>query len=160
MANIQCTPGLLIFKAMGMDYTPTTQNGIGCYRIRTNFADKNGHEWFIELHPYYGKNHKGDDTLGFYGDWYDISYEKEENERWEKEINALEKKYSTWDKAPWGERNEIKFPKQKNGSFESKLQYTHEGIIQYINEEFNAAYDQLIVKREMFDLNEIMCKSK
>lgn len=46
-------PGTLTFITMGMDFPPKIEGGLGNCRIRAKFLDKNGHEWFIEIHPHY-----------------------------------------------------------------------------------------------------------
>lgn len=158
--------GILTFVAMGMDFPPKIENGIGNYRIRTYFLDRNNNKWFIELSPFYRirqpspKWLEGDETLGFYGEWCDCSYEDNEQERYIKEKEKLISEYGNSSKIPVSVISKIVYPKQKHGRIETNKPFTSIGVLKYINQRFNVEFDKLFVERYFLEPDELLCKSK
>lgn len=158
--------GILTFVTMGGDFPPKIENGIGNYRIRTYFLDKNNNKWFIELHPHYGpkfpneKWTEGDEKLGFYGEWVDCTYEEQEEKRFLQEREKLASEYGDWSKVPFKVSSQVIYPRQKHGRMESKNTFTPKGILEYINQEYKTEFDQLFVERYFLSPDELLCKSK
>lgn len=108
--------GTLTFVARGGDYNTTIIGGLGNHRICAKFMDKKGHKWFLEVHPIWSTNGDPDDSKGFYGQWVDLTFEEEEQARFDRETRALIEKYGDDKNVPsWAWHNSRKWPEQRHG---------------------------------------------
>lgn len=146
--------GVLCFHAMGMDYEPTIEDGIGNYRIRTTFKDKTGHVWFIEIHPRYNKSNNGDDRLGFYGEVYDVSWNDQAMKDYTKRYDALMEKYGGWWKAPTNERPHL--PMTKYERIESKELFTYASVLAWVNRKFKTDYKEMFLERYFLECDDVI----
>lgn len=105
------TVGILTFVTMGADYATNIPDGLGNYRIRATFCDKKGHKWFVEVNP----DRAGMDQKGFHGSWTDVTFEEDEQARFERETDAIIEKYGDSGRVPNLEWNRRKWPEQRHG---------------------------------------------
>lgn len=146
--------GVLTWHAMGGNYEPTTEDGIGNYRIRTTFKDKTGHVWFIEIHPRYGKNQMGDDRLGFYGEVYDVSWNDQAMKDYTERYDAMIEKYGSWWKAPTNERPHL--PMTKYERVESKELFTYASVLAWVNRRFKTDYNEMFLERYFLNCDDVI----
>ena len=140
-------PGVLTFVCMGGDYQSTIPDGVGNYRIRAYFLDADSRLQFIELHPHY-RHPDPDDSLGFYGDWTDKAFEDEEQERYEREVAALQAQLGArWFlRTPADKRPE--HPRQRHGNLQvNDLPFTPGGILEYVNKTYHTHYKEVFISR-------------
>lgn len=147
-------PGVMTWHAMGGNYEPTIEDGIGNYRIRTNFKDETGHVWFIEIHPLYGKNQSGDDRLGFYGEVYDVSWNDQAMKDYTERYDALMEKYGGWWKAPTNERPNL--PMTKYERIESKEPFTYASVLAWVNRKFKTDYKEMFLERYFLNCDDVI----
>ena len=146
--------GVLCFHAMGMDYEPTVEDGIGNYRIRTTFKDKTGHVWFIEIHPLYNKQMRGDDRLGFYGEVYDVSWNKQAMKDYNDRYDALMEKYGSWWKAPTNERPHL--PMTRYERIDSPELFTYASVLAWVNRMFKTDYKEMFLERYFLECDDTL----
>ena len=145
-------PGVLCFHAMGMDYEPTVEDGIGNYRIRANFKDKTGHEWFIELHPHRDWNINADESKGAWGEVYDTARNAAEKKAYEDERERVLEKYGTWWKIPTNERPHCPMTHYEN--IEAAGPFTYGNILSWINHRFGTDYKELYLERYFLECDD------
>ena len=146
--------GVLCFHAMGMDYEPTVEDGIGNYRIRTTFKDKTVHVWFIEIHPLYNKQMRGDDRLGFYGEVYDVSWNKQAMKDYNDRYDALMEKYGSWWKAPTNERPHL--PMTRYERIDSPELFTYASVLAWVNRMFKTDYKEMFLERYFLECDDTL----
>lgn len=146
--------GILTWHRMGGDYTPTVDDGIGNYRIRTTFKDKTGHVWFIEIHPRYDKQMRGSDTLGFYGEVYDVSWNDQAMKEYTERYDALMEKYGSWWKSPTNERPAL--PMTKYERIESKELFTYASVLAWVNAWFKTDYKEMFLERYFLNCDDVI----
>lgn len=146
--------GTLCFHAMGMDYEPTVEDGIGNYRIRANFKDKGGHEWFVELHPARDEKCNAKESGGAWGEVYDSGRNKAEETAYRDKKKRLIEKYSAWWKVPTNERPYMPLTHYENvyvyGSF------TFGNLLEWINNRFKTDYTELYLERYFLEWDDTL----
>lgn len=147
-------PGVMTWHAMGGNYEPTIEDGIGNYRIRTNFKDKTGHVWFIEIHPRYNKSHNGDDRLGFYGEVYDVSRNDQAMKDYTERYDAMMKKYGSWWKSPTNERPAL--PMTKYELIASNELFTYASVLAWVNRKFKTDYKEMFLERYFLNCDDVI----
>lgn len=148
------TRGVLTWHAMGMDYEPTEEDGIGNFRIRTTFADKSGHVWFIEIHPHYDKQMRGSDSHGFWGEVYDVSWNKAAKAGYEAKRAALLEKYGYWWRIPATER--VVMPGTKYERVDRAGLFTFGAVLAWVNAKFGTDYKQMFLERYFLGCDDII----
>lgn len=144
--------GVLCFHAMGMDYEPTIEDGIGNYRIRANFKDKTGHDWFVELHPCRDEKVDADESKGAWGEVYDTGRNKAEEKAYNDERKRVLEKYGSWWKIPTNERPNCPFYHYEN--VEVAGPFTYGNILEWINNRFKTDFKELYLERYFLDCDD------
>ena len=142
------------FRYPGQSSGFYVKGGIGNYRIRTTFKDKTGHVWFIEIHPRYNKSHNGDDSLGFYGEVYDVSWNDQAMKEYTERYDALIEKYGGWWKAPTNERPHL--PMTRYERVESKELFTYSSVLAWVNRRFKTDYKELFLERYFLNCDDVI----
>lgn len=119
----------LLFCAMGMNFKPSINDGIGNHRIRTSFINNDGVKCFIEL-----GTGRTDDNLRI--DFAIYEYGK-------KDIRGFDNyKYNY-------KELETKTP---------QLKYTYENVLRLVNEYFNCSFKKIVVDYYNID-SDVLCIS-
>lgn len=148
------TRGVLTWIAMGMNYAPTEADGIGNHRIRTTFKDKTGHVWFIEIHPTYDKHRRGSDSLGFWGEVYDVSWNEAAKAAYKAKHDALMAKYGHWWSIPAAER--VVMPGTKYERVHVDGLFTFGNVLSWVNVKFGADYKEMFLERYFLGCDDII----
>lgn len=138
-------PGVLCFHAMGMDYEPTVEDGIGNHRISGYFYDKRGNVWFVEIHPKRAKNGNPDESLGFWGEVYDESWNSMAMDEYKRKRGALLEKYGSWYKSPVNERPV--YPSCSYENITASVPYGYKSVLAWVNKRFGTSYEELYLER-------------
>lgn len=144
--------GVLCFHAMGMDYEPTEEDGIGNYRIRATFKDKTGHVWFVEIHPKRNERSDAEEGNGFWGEVYDESGNARAMKEYNDRYDALMEKYGSWWKAPTNERPHL--PMTKYERIESGELFTYASVLAWVNKRFKTDYKELYLERHFLECDD------
>lgn len=147
--------GVLCFHAMGMDYEPTTEDGIGNHRIRSTFKDRTGHVLFVEVRPTWNPNGDPDEKKGFCGEVYDQSRNEAEMREYEEEVERLLNEYGgkMW-KVPSNLRPNYPFCHYENVQAPGPFTYGH--LLEWVNTRFGCDYKKMVLERYFLQCDEII----
>lgn len=146
--------GVLTWHSMGMNYPPTVDGGIGNYRIRTNFKDKTGHVWFIEIHPVRNDQVDADEARGWWGEVYDVSKAEEMDRGYQKKKEQLLEKYGNWWKVPTNER--VYAPSCPYERIECGRPFTYANVLAWVNDRFHTDYTELFLERYFVNCDDVI----
>lgn len=152
LANIK--RGEIVFVAMGGDFTPKIENGVGNYRMRCDFRNSAGEQFFIELCCCCdaGKEQSF---------WVDFSIDRQLQKQYENEINAMI------------ERNKnLPFLKREHTSRvpqyyynakgvqhkEIKMPFTWDNVVKFINETYGCNYKSARLFRYFIRPEDYVCE--
>lgn len=148
--------GVLTFHAMGCDYEPKIDGGIGNHRIRARFCDKRGNEWLIEIHPNHDPESIEPTERGFWGEVYDKTYEMNAESEYIRKRKELEEKYGEWWKVPKADRPNPYFVKYER--IESGEEFTACGILGFVNRRYNTDYKEFYLERYFLRYDETLSR--
>ena len=138
--------GVLTVIHMGGDYEPTTEGGVGNYRVRVYIMLNDGTKYMIEFYPLrYGLISYIDENKGMYGEIVYVSQNEANDRIYEDEMSSVIGKYGSANKVPIG-----KMPKRRGYQYmrsETDIPYTHDGIVEYIKEQFDATFTEVAVDK-------------
>lgn len=146
--------GVLTWHSMGMNYPPTVDGGIGNYRIRTNFKDKTGHVWFIEIHPVRNDKVDADEARGWWGEVYDVSKAEAMDRGYQKKKEQLLEKYGNWWKVPTNER--VYAPSCPYERIECGQPFTYANVLAWVNDRFHTDYTELFLERYFLNCDDVI----
>ena len=147
--------GVLTFHAMGCDYEPKIDGGIGNHRIRARFCDKKGNEWFIEIHPNHDENCEPTEK-GFWGEVYDKTYEMNAESDYIRKRKELEEKYGVWWKVPKADRPSSYFVKYER--INPGVDFTASGVLDWLNSRYQTDYKEFYLERYFLRPDETLSK--
>lgn len=124
----------LIFIGMGMNYAPRYEGDVCNHRIRTEFKNKHGHKFFIEL-----------GTCGYDGMRIDHSIDRDLQDQLNDDVNKQSKFYN------------YKGLQRKYGRDLPK--YTKEGVLRLINREFDCCFTEMVVDSYTLSPEDLVCLS-
>lgn len=119
----------LLFCAMGMNFKPTINDGVGNHRIRTDFLNSQGVRCFIEVGTKSRDNNLRVD-FAIYG------YIENETK---------------------GNRNAYNFKKLETETPE--LKYTYENVLSLVNKYFGCNFKKMVVDYYNIECSGVICKS-
>lgn len=120
----------LVFVGMGMTYSG---DDVGNYRIRTEFKNAGGLQFFIEL------SSAGSDS----------------NPKWAMVHHAIYRELTFL----LGEPKEVSHDNYKNLEYNSSVVYTKESILEFINKNFGCSFKEMEVDNYTFNCEEFVCQS-
>lgn len=150
LANIK--RGEIVFVAMGGDFTPKIENGVGNYRMRCDFRNSAGEQFFIELCAYHP-----DPDKGFY---VDFSIDRQLQKQHENEVSAMVERNKN---RPFLEREHTTSIPQyyynakgvQKKSFE--IPFTWDNVVKFINETYGCNYKSARIFRYFIRPEDYVC---
>jgi hypothetical protein len=141
----------LYFEGAGMDYEATQESNVGNYRIRTAFKNLDGEEFYIELGNGYRRNEKGK-TITEWALRIDFLFSMEDHRKLEAAEQYNRDLYIAYRKnkmsyAEYLQKKVIEPPynRKLNHLEIIEVDYTKEGITQWINDNLNCDFDTIQV---------------
>ena len=151
----------LLFVSMGCDYAPRYEDDPGNHRIRTEFLNKNGHRFFIEV------CRRGQDEMRI-----DHSIDRESEIKYNETISRLHKEYTKMDiRDPKREEAKKRYFDESGlehgfnfGGIEHAdlgMKYTKKNILKLVNDIFDCLFRDIVIDRRTISMNdrEIICSS-
>lgn len=126
--------GEIVFVAMGGDYTPKIENGVGNYRMRCDFFNSAGEQFFIELSCC---NDAGKEQSF----WVDFSIDRRIQKRHNDGLE-IRSGYN----AKGVEKTQIKMP------------YTWDNVVKFINKTYGCDYKSARLFRYFVDPDDYFCE--
>lgn len=144
--------GEIVFVAMGCDYTPKIENGVGNHRMRCDFCNSAGEQFFVEFcscHP--------DPDKGFY---IDFSIDRQLEKQYKDEQEA---RYERNKNLPIGKRENTMIPQYyynakgvQKKSF--AVPFTWDNVVKFINETYGCNYQSGRLFRYFIRPEDYVCK--
>ena len=123
----------LLFVGMGADFRPTIENGVGNHRIRTEFLNSKGKQYFIEFGTCYNNQNLRIDHA--------IDRDKE------KELDHAHDKQGEYYNYHDLERNT------------PEMEYTYKNILDLVNSHFGCNFKKMVVDSHNITCDNVLCKS-
>jgi len=123
----------LLFVGMGMDFEPTIKDGVGNYRIRTEFLNSKGKKYFIE----FGKGMNFDELR------IDFAIDRD----MQNECGDAHNKQSLFYNY---HKLETKTP---------ALKYTYQNVLKLVNKHFNCNFKKMVVDSYNISHDGVLCES-
>ena len=141
--------GDLAFVAMGTDFTSTLENGVGNYRMRGDFKNSKGEQFFVEFCL-----SAKEETF-----WIDSSIDRQLEKKYEKEVN------DQWEKnkgLPYGKRDHTLIPQyyynaKGVGRYNVKIEASWPAVIKFINETYGCNYKTAKLFRYFVSPDDFVC---
>ena len=152
----------LLFVGMGMNYKPRYKNDVCNHRIRTEFLNSEGKQFFIEV----GTGRGNDMRIDFAIDRnlqieYDkkntlyferIRAEKQKENPNTKKIDSLREKQKVFQSQPYYNYNNL----ERSGR---TLKYTLQNVLKLVNKNFNCNFKNIVIDYYNISCNGIICES-
>lgn len=150
----------LLFVSMGGDYEPRYEDDPCNHRIRTEFINKDGHRYFIEVGTY------GSDAM-----LVDSSIDRDAEIKHEAERKALYEEYKNLRRRDpkWEEYRKRYTASHTNVGYnfgdiqrkDHRLKYTKQNILRLVNETFGCLFTNIVIDHYTISTNdrEIICYS-
>jgi hypothetical protein len=123
----------LLFVGMGMEFNPTIPDGIGNYRIRTEFLNADGIRCFIEVGTGKDNNLRVDFAIYNYCEGDKMSI-KEKDAKQKYNYKNLERETPS-------------------------LKYTYENVLNLVNKNFNCNFKNIVVDYYNLSCSGVICES-
>lgn len=141
--------GVLAFVAMGCDFTSKLENGVGNHRMRGDFCNSKGEQFFVEFCL-----SAREETF-----WVDFSIDRQLQKKYNEEVN------DQWEKnkgLPYGKRDHRNIPQyyynargvERTGV---KIEATWPAVIKFINETYGCAYKTAKLFRYFVSPDDFVC---
>lgn len=148
----------LVFVGMGCDYEPRFIDDVCNHRIRTNFKNKDGKTFFIEVGTGRGENLRVDHAID-----KDLQneYDAKSSEYAEKR-NACERGSAQWHKYHELFKEYLKQPYNNYNGVERMgdgIKYTFANVLKLVNENFNCNFQEMEVDAYTLTTDDFTCQS-
>lgn len=148
-------PGTLFIVTMGGDYEPTTEGGIGNYRVRILFRDRKGDVRGCEFRGHWRSAATPDESTGFTFDRWNISERERQEKAYSGRMAELEQKYGKGKFIPFEERPEWPMSYAERGDV-TNLPFTGKGITRWLARVYKVRFDRVHIDRYFFNCDEII----
>jgi len=122
----------LLFCSMGMDYKPRYEDDICNFRIRTEFINDLGQQFFVEVSAW--------DKIDMHVDF------------------AIDRT-TQYKIDPNGNKDQSQYYNYKGLERIRVTPYTNENLIQWINKNFNCSFKNIIIDKHNISCNGVLCES-
>ena len=142
----------IVNKYLMQNYTPSTKYKQGDIVVYSDYEGLHTGIVFRLRCPdeaawkaYLAENGNPDESVGFWGEVYDESWNSMAMEEYKRKRGALLEKYGSWYKSPVNERPV--YPSCSYENITASVPYGYKSVLAWVNKRFGTSYEELYLER-------------